>query len=196
MAGPGCCTGLRVVSLLGSRSLSNFAPLAWLDTFALAASLPRREGLFRAEPERPGLRHLAIRGLRKDTLEEDEDFVGYKAATNWPELKNLLGRIQRLGDLGGGVELGRVFLMMLDAGAMQDWRREASPYFERWSRALVAVRSNPGVVMVIGAEAFQPGPGILNVVSVRLPHTMANFGETPAIMLAVDFRRKADADQA
>ncbi len=59
---------------------------------------------------------------------------------------------------------------------------------------MIAVRSNPGVVLLAGHETMIPGGavGVLNIVSPRLPRAALNMGEWPAVWLTVDFRRKTE----
>lgn len=169
----------------------NFAPVFWLDTFELAGSLRTRAGLFKADPDQPGLRILAVRGFRKGTEEADEDFVSYSPATKWVELTNLLGRMRRIGQNVGGAEFGRVFLEMLDPGVALPWHRETTPYFERWKRAVLPIRTNPGTMMFAGTEAYSPGVGWLTVFNPLVPCSAINTGEYARVHLVVDFRVEA-----
>ncbi len=170
-----------------------FAPIAFIDTFALAASLERRWGLFKDEPEHPGLRLLRLRGTAKGAEESDDRFGVYPGAKGWVEYNNLRSEIARRAEqiLPPGVEFGRIFFTLLDPGARLDWTVEAAPYFLRWTRAVLPIRTNPATLLVYGTETASPGPGFLTIVSPRLPHCALNLGETPWVNLVLDFRRKA-----
>lgn len=169
----------------------NFAFIAWLDTFELAASLRTRAGLFKTEE--PGRRILPVRSIRKGTEEVDEDFVGFTYATpaKWPELGNLRSRLTRLGnDMLGAVEFGRIFFEQLDPGATLAPHRETGPYFERWRRAHLPIRTNPGAMLYSGIEQVSPAPGNLVGIAMNLPCWAVNLGEYPRVHLIVDFRKK------
>jgi hypothetical protein len=56
------------------------------------------------------------------------------------------------------------------------------------------LRTNPGVTFYAGAEVAMPGIGWLNIVSRRVPRSAANMGDSSAIWLALDFRRKEQKD--
>ncbi len=167
-----------------------FQVVAWLDTFDLAASLPAKMGLF---GKVAGLRTLPIRGYAKGTAEADEKFVTYGPAGRWVELTSLRGKIKRLGEVLGGVEIGLSNLEMLDPGAALPWERQGGAYYERWQRVRLAIRTNPGVALLAatadGTETFSPPPGALHVVPAQLLCSAVNLGQTPAVALIVDFRR-------
>ena len=176
--------------------MAHFTPIVFVDIFDLAASLRERMGLFK--PDRVGEHILPIRGNRKDTDPAEDNFVGYANVAKWVELKNALSRIKRLGDERlGEVEVGRIFLEMiaptLNPGP---WRREIDPYFERFTRLHLPIRTNPAAMMLAwtGSEAPEVAhlrPGHLTIINVRVPHTSINLGEWPRIHLVIDFRKKA-----
>jgi len=174
--------------------MTAFAAVLHLDTFELAGSLRTRWGLFKTEEA--GHRVLRIRGTAKGAEESDDKFGAYPAAQKWPELGNLRGEIARRAEavMPPGIEYGRIFMEMLDAGAAMERPAETAPYFTRWSRAIVALRTNPGVLVVCGAETLIPQIGWLTVVSPRLPGYVANMGDHPAVWLALDFRKKDATD--
>ena len=169
-----------------------FAPIIHLDTFELAASLRTRWGLFKPTGM-PGLRELQVRDLKIGT---EDQFMRYKAAINWVELNNLRSEIARRAEmiLPPGIECGRIFFEMLDPGSALNWITEDEPYFLRWTRAILPLRTNPGVLFVYGNETASPGPGFLTVVSPRLPHAAINMGETAYVGLVIDFKRKEVTD--
>jgi hypothetical protein len=167
-----------------------FIPLAFFDTLELAGSLRMRWGGFKHD--QPGYRVLRIRGRAKDSDPAEERFGRYPAGKDWVELGNLVSEIERKGEellSPGGVDLGLIFFEMLDPGAAVAWRGEVSEYFARWSRAMIAIRANPGVVLLAGLETMTPAVGMLNMVSPRLPRAALNQGEWPAVWLTIDFRR-------
>ena len=169
----------------------NFAAIAHLDTFELAGSVRQRWGFFKPTGL-PGLRIMRVRTLKTDT---EDEFVRYKATSGWVELDNLRGEIERRAEayMPPGVDFGAIGLEMLDAGATLNWTTKTDPYFARWSRAIVPLRTGPGVLFVCGVETASPGVGWLTIVSPRLPHCAINLGEFPAVWLTIDFKRKTDA---
>jgi hypothetical protein len=175
--------------------VANFVSVLHLDTFALPGSIEKRMGLFKPTGV-PGLRILRVRGVKTGTEEGPEEFVRYKPAAGWVELQNLRTEIERRAEalIPGGIILGEISLEMLDQGEFLHWTIETEPYFVRWSRAIVPLRTGPGVLFVCGTEVASPGIGWLTVVSPRLPHCAINMGDHSAIWLNVDFRRKDAPD--
>lgn len=161
--------------------MSAFISIAWLDTFELCASLPKRMGLL----------PLQVRGSKAGADDPDDDlsFVQSKAAASWPELRVMLARIKRLGDQTGGIEFGRISVGLLPAGRTDPWWRDESPYATRFASALLPLRTNPGVVIYSNGEQWTPVIGWLTIVA-RGVSSAINLGEHPAIWLAVDFRKK------
>lgn len=173
--------------------MANFLPIAFFDTLELAGSLRVRWGDFRNMGT--GHRVLRVRGHAKDSDPAEDRFGRYPGTKGWVELDNLLGEIgeRAVALMPPGVDEGLVFLEMLDPGAAVAWRGETEPYFERWSRAMIAIRSNPGVVLLAGHETMTPAVGMLNVVSPRLPRAALNMGEWPCVWLTIDFRKRTEA---
>ena len=172
--------------------MANFVPLLFVDHIDLAGTLRRHEGLY----DHGTPRILPVHVPRKGTEEEDEDFV-YLASTmgKWVELKNFLGRLKREAEkLTGPIDLGRVFFEMLDPGATAACSAETGAYIERYTRIHLALRTNPGALMVSGSEAFSPAPGWATAVNVRVPCYMANMGAHPRVHLVVDFKKKEPTD--
>lgn len=169
--------------------MANFLPLAFLDPHELAASLPRRMGLFKG-----GL--LPIRGPRAGADDPDDD-VAYRQLLDvgkWPELKSMLARIKRIGEQQGGIEFGRIFMELLPASKTPEWRPPAAGYFERFNRLVMPLRTNPAVVHYSGTESLHLAHGIVTWVNQRAWTSAINLGETNAVLLVVDTRRKeADA---
>ena len=178
--------------------MTNFVPIAFLDTFELAASLRRRMGAFVLDPlDMLGPRCLKVRGPRTGADDPDDDlaFVAYKDAANWPELRATLGRISRIGEATiGGVEFGRVFLELLMPATRLPWDVLVEDrYSERFSRLHLPLRTNPAAIVYAGTEQMHLLPGQLTIVNQRAGVSAVNLGEWPRIHLVVDFKRKEHA---
>jgi hypothetical protein len=173
--------------------MTNFAAIVFIDDwFDLAASLRTRMGLFK--PAGDGLLTAEVRGPRPGA-EDPEDaaaFAYFKApgvrSGKWPELKIALDKIKQLGEQLGGVEFGRIGLAMLPAGASMPWWRGKTSF----EHGLLLLRGNPGLVWYGGAETWMPTIGVLTLVNWRVPNSAVNMGESPAIWLAVDFRKAGE----
>jgi Aspartyl/Asparaginyl beta-hydroxylase len=174
--------------------MANFFTLAFIDTLELVGSLRTRWGQFKVEDE--GHRILRIRGHAKGSEESDDRFGGYEAAKKWVELANLRSEIARRAEtvLPPGVDFGHILFEMLDPGATLDWRQLSAPYFTRWTRAILPLRTNPATLSIYGTETASLAPGLLTIVSPRLPHAAINMGEHPWVWLTMDFRKKNGAD--
>jgi hypothetical protein len=161
--------------------MTAFTPVAFLETFDLVASLPPRMGLFREAAD--GSHMLPLRGRGK------EDRLGwYGAYVKWPEMKNLLGHIKRIGDAQlGEVELGPVFLEMLGPGTALPWGPPTPGLF---LRAHLALRTNPAALMFAGLERAHLLPGQLTAVDRGVWSSSVNWGEYARIHLVCDFRKK------
>lgn len=171
--------------------MANFMPLLFVDHIDLAGTLRRHEGLY----DHGTPRILPVRVPRKGTEDDDEDFV-YLASTmgKWVELKNFLGRLKREAEkLVGPIDLGRIWIEMLDPGVTLPWKTESGPYIERYTRVHMALRTNPAALMISGSEAASPAPGWVTAVNVRV-HTAINMGQHPRVHLVVDFKKKEATD--
>ncbi len=156
----------------------NFRPLGYLDLFDLMPSVRSRLSLF------VDSRGSRILELRRPT--EGEKWWRARELSKWTELTNTLGRIQRAGEqFVGKVQRGRIFLEMLDPGAMTPWIIEAD---QNWLRLYLPIRTNPAVIVYRGVEAMHLAAGNLTLVSMAGPASAINAGETPAITLISDFR--------
>lgn len=168
----------------------SFAAIAWVDVFELACSLRARAGLL----AKPGeWRIVNLRGPKAEAdPEDDAAFVRFKAATQWPELSNVLSQLQRLGveRTGGPVEFGRQYLEMLAPGAVVPWERAEGGYAERFSRVHLALRTNPAATTFIGGAAANMQPGVVNLIDRRVPYSAINLGTSWRCHLVVDFRQK------
>ena len=166
----------------------NFAPLAFVDPFELAASLPKRMGLFR-----DGV--IAIRGPRAGADDPDDD-VTYRQLLDvgkWAELKSMLAKIKRVGEGAGGIEFGRIYLQLLPPGHPVEWQPPLSGYFERFNRLCMALRTNPTTMHYSGTEHAHLAHGIVTWINMRTWTSAINLGETAAVFLVVDTRRREDA---
>ncbi len=166
-----------------------FVPVAFLDTFDLVASLRERMDRFRSTGE-AGLTELRV---REESSIEGKGHVWYKPYAEWPELKATIQTLRGLGDrLAGaaGIELGRVFLEMLDPGTTLPWTTEESEFV----RVEMALRTNPGARLFVGTESTHLLPGQLTIVATGVPRCAVNLGEWPRVHLVVEFRRRETAD--
>lgn len=164
----------------------NFLPLSFLDPFELIASLPKRMGLFQAgEP-----RMLPIRTSKATS--DPGDAAAYRTGdlAKWPEMKAILGQIERAGEQQGGVEFGHIRMDLLTAGKCLPWELSDTPYLARFNRLVMALRTNPGVMHYSGVEAMHLVPGWVVWVNQRTWRSTVNMGETSAIHLIIDTRRK------
>lgn len=170
----------------------NFLPIAFVDTFDLVASLPQRLGEFKGDG---GRRVLLLRGQRKGAKPEADDaFVDAAVMRRWPELTNVLERIRLIGAQTGGIELGRIQMEMLFPGCALPWTKDVGAYAQRYERAHLALRVNPGCMLFAGAESLGPLPGNLTVANRRVLNSAINVGESPRVHLVVDFRRMQISD--
>mgnify|MGYP001610861339 CR=1 FL=1 len=180
----------------------NFAPLVFYDTFEVVASLPHRIGLFRQDADVEGRRVLMLRAPRAGE-DENADSVafGWNAQhlpKKWPQIHNLLGRMLRDAKqrVDGDVELGRIYLEMLDPGAVLPWQTLTGAYIERYTRTHLALRTNPATMMFSGNETYSPAQGWLTAINARVRCSASNDGAWPRIHLIADVRKKEPTDGA
>ncbi len=172
--------------------MANFAAVAFLDPFELAASLRTRWGRFHGDPG--GLRTMSIRGAPAGAADPDDDatFGFYRQAGvrsgKWPEMAALLDRLERLG----GQDYGRIWLEMYPPG-YRGWRDPEPPaYAERFSRAVMALRWNPEAALFSGRESQVLVPGFLTLVNHRTICGAMNLGEWETVALVIDGRKGED----
>lgn len=146
-------------------------PGAWFDPFELTCSLRERLGQFGE----------AIRGRRI-----------WSPADRWPELENVLGRIERFGEsrFQPISEAPRLYLEMLDPGAIMAWRTRDDEIARETLRFYMLLVGNPAVFWYGPGQVIAPAPGQLVACNTRIPHSAANFGDCPRIALVIDARPK------
>ena len=172
---------------------NNFIPLLFVDHIDLAGSLRRHEGLY----DQGTPRILQVREPRKGTGPDEGDFVWCQTVREkkWVQMTNFLGRLKREAEaILGPIDLGWVFLEMLDPGAAIAMPAMTGSYFERHTRVVMALRTNPATLMVSGVETASPAPGWVTAVNERGPGYMANMGQHPRVHLVVDFKKKEPTD--
>lgn len=155
----------------------NFVQCGWLDGFELAASLRQRLHLFPA-PDEHGCRILDLRW-------NDGKWKAHPETKRWAELTNTLSRIRRMGE-HLAVEHGRIWLEMLDPGALRPWEPTTV------TAVFYPLRTNPACVRYCGLEQLHLLPGTLTLVS---PHPMSsavNLGEWSVVHLAIEITSKTD----
>ena len=162
----------------------NFVSVAHLDPFELTASLRPKMGLFRREGLGPGICPVRV---PKDG--EHGKWIAKQA--KWVELTNYIQRIRRLAD----VELGRIDLLYLPPGGQAPWWEALGEYADAYEHAVVMLRTSPAFALFAGPEVWMPAIGLLTVVSRKVPRSAINMGDSPAIWLAVDFRRKMQTEE-
>jgi len=162
--------------------VASFLAAAHLDPFDLIASLRTRIGLFKDDGG--GTLACPVRRPR-----DDGKFTipPYAAAGKWAELNNAIQRVKRLGDQMGGIEFGRIDLELLPAGACMDWRQGGED-----EHAILMLRTSPAVTWFCGPEIMMPTTGLLVLVNRLAPRSAINVGDSAAIWLAIDFKRKAE----
>lgn len=173
--------------------MPNFTALAFVDIWELSCSLRPRVGLFKAgEP-----RVLYLRGPRANADDPDDDlaYVRSRELAKWPEATNTITRLTRLGTQAfGPIDLGRVFVEMLEPDTTLPWTRRTGAYVERFTRLYVALRTNPGTILFSGTEGWHLQQGQAVAVNQRVPTSAVNLGDHWAAHLVLDFCRRPEAD--
>ena len=164
----------------------HFVAAAHLDPFDLIGSLRTRLGLFKTEHGSASTLICPVRQMRGEKWVRPP----HAASGKWPELTNCLQRISRMGEAMGGIEFGRIDLEMLPAGGCMDWRLDRGEETLKHEHAIMLLRTSPAVAFFAGSEVAAPGIGFLTTISRRLPRSAINLGDSAAIWLALDFKRK------
>jgi hypothetical protein len=173
----------------------SFIALGWFDVYELACSLRSRIGLF---PKSGDARTLSIYGPRGDADPEDATtFTWAKGYDKWPELMNVLGEIERIGNRAlVDIEWGRINLELLMPSGIIPLESDGSGYAEKFDRAHLAIRTNPAAVVFCGLISRNIASGEAVVLGTKraprppLPVGAFNAGESPRCHLIVDFRKK------
>ncbi len=166
--------------------------LQFIDCFELIGSLRTRINLFK-DTDDEGARVLPMRW--PDAEDTEAPVWKYPAAAwkAWPELRNTVSRIQKLGEqFVGPVERGRTFFEMLDPATALPWRAESGVYWASgFMRLHLPLRTNPLAIIYAGGEALSPGIGALTLANTAVRHCAVNFGQHQRIHLVLDLRKKA-----
>lgn len=145
-----------------------------------------RTGLFQGR----GVRRLMLRTHKADAADPEDAsaFIRSREASRWPELKTMVRHIETIAETIAQepVDIGRIYLEWLDTGATINWRRLETPYYQRFWRLHLPLRTNPFAMTYSGVEAVQILPGQLTQVNVLAPHSAINLGETPRVHLILD----------
>ena len=148
---------------------------AWLDPYELACSLRERMGSFGESK----------RGRRVWSPDADE---------RWPELNNLLGRIERLAMFQPLNEAARLYLEMLDPGAIMGWRTRDDAIARETMRLYLPLIGSPAIFWYGPGQVIQPVLGQLVGCNTRIPHSAANFGDCPRVAMVIDARPRRTPD--
>lgn len=168
--------------------MANFTPIAFIDTFELAASLVPRMGMFKRGGGPFGV--LPVKWA-KDPEADAFTFVQAAELNKWPELRNTLSRIVRLGrSILGELELGEISFTLLDPGVGVPWYSDSNAYRRAFLTLHLALRTNPDAMMISGTQMAHLLPGALTLVNHRVPCSAINLGEHARIHLTIDFRKK------
>jgi hypothetical protein len=183
----------------------NFMAVGFVDVFDLAASLPRRLGLFRrGEDGETSVLH--IRGPRRNTTEDACDLAWYTRDKHpelfkWPELRNQVEHIKTVADKMGeanGIkqEIGRVYLEQISHAKVLPWAEPlAGPYADRLTRLHLPIRTGPDAALFAGADQWRPPAGQIVIVNHRMPTSAVNFNLWPRVHLIIDLMRKEEVPQ-
>lgn len=160
--------------------MPNFLSVGWIEPFDIIASLKGRLGDFKGT----GTRFLPLRGATKD---EPDEYRDTRELTRWPEMRAILDRLsmEAATRQAGEIEIGRVYLEMLDSGAgIRPRIDRGSP----WLRLIVGLRCNPLAYLWCPPEQRALTPGEVVLTSAALFHGAVNMGEFSRINLVVDLR--------
>ena len=108
----------------------------------------------------------------------------------WPELRAALKLVKRLHDRAPVGGIGRLGFLMLRPNDADKWNEPLTG----WYRVELPLRTNPGCMMYAGVESAHLPVGHLTLVNQGVWTSAVNFGETPRVHLAVDFRVKPTND--
>jgi hypothetical protein len=155
-----------------------FLPLAWLDTWALAASLRGKLPLL--EEAAPGwsvFTAVAEQRLHKEA-----------ASDKWRALYNIIARIRGLSSPPPHLTAIRIERLM--PGATSSWQRHADMV------AALPLVTNPAGWHFSGAAAQVLLPGALTGLDARFPRCALNlWADAPSIFMVVEYRASPVQDE-
>lgn len=160
--------------------MPNFLSVGWIEPFDIIASLKSRLGDFKGT----GTRFLPLRGATRD---EPDEYRDTRELTRWPEMRAILDRLsmEAAARQQGEIEIGRVYLEMLDSGA---GTRPRSDRGSPWLRLIYGLRCNPLAYLWCPPEQRVLTPGEVLLTSAALFHGAVNMGEFSRINLVVDLK--------
>lgn len=158
--------------------MTPFAPLVFIDTWALSSSLRNKLHLFHDTSDPLDMSSFSI------TLRE-ENGKFFKGLKDWRALAIVLDRLRKL-PLAAEHEFGEIAIRRVPPGGATSWTRRQTV----WQRAHLMIVTNPLCFTFCGVAA-QPLPiGMLTMVDASAPCCAVNWGEMPAFYMTMDFRRK------
>jgi hypothetical protein len=160
------------------RQAITFLPLAWLDTWALAASLRGKLPLF--QDITPG--HSSFVAVTEQKLDKEA------SSDKWRALYNTIARIRKLSSPPPHLITIRIERLM--PAAHSPWQTHV---------ALVAVLpliTNPAAWHFSGSAAQVLLPGALTGLDARLPRCALNlWADAPSIFMVVEYRARPVEDE-
>jgi hypothetical protein len=166
------------VGSAGREAIAAFIPLAWLDTWALAASLRGKLPLF----EERAL------GLSVFTAVNEQKLDKEAASDKWRALYNMIARIRKLSS--PPPHLVSIRLERLAGGAASMWAKHSDMV------AVLPIISNPAAWHFSGPSAQVLLPGALTGLDARLPRCALNlWADAPSIFMVVEYRAKPIEDE-
>jgi hypothetical protein len=155
-----------------------FVPLAWLDTWALAASLRGKLPLL--EETAPGW--LVFTAVTEQKLDKEA------ASDKWRALYNMIARIRKLSSPPPHLTTIRIERLM--SGAESPWQRHADMV------AVLPLVTNPAAWHFSGTAAQVLLPGALTGLDARLPRCALNlWADAPSIFMVVEYRARPVEDE-
>ena len=151
--------------------------IAWLDTFAFAATVFAKRRLFDEAPEHP-----------TDNIQRVEIHLPLDDK-QWPNGRALLARITKaLTTTDGPPIVVGVCLEKLMPKGRTDWARDQD-FARSFLRFHLPIATNPGCAVYASPEADAIPIGVLTFVDVGTHHSAVNEGDVPRYHLIVDVAR-------